>query len=189
MQVMKHLVFPTVADADAFIADLKAQNVVGDVSGTTSFQRRSNSVSTPSTTSTTTTTEQVVVAEGGGDGKEIAAGAVTGGALGTAAGLAAGAAVAATGGLAAIPVILGLGIGAAAGAATGAVAGHGLDDDAAAEVAGGTRRYESSYTLDDDHYDRINTAVGTDGRAVAVEDNIPTDIVEATAARHNGRFV
>lgn len=186
MQDMKHFVFPTVADADAFIADLKAQNVVGDVSGTTSFQRRS-SVTTPATPVTTTQTQEVVVADGGGDGKDMAAGAVAGGALGTAAGLAAGAVVAATGGLAAIPVILGLGIGAAAGAATGAVSGHGLEDDAVA--AAGTRRYESSYTLDDDHYDRLNTAVGTAGRAVAVEDNIPDDIVRATAARHNGRFV
>ncbi|WP_135228340.1 hypothetical protein [Deinococcus fonticola] len=184
---MKHYVFPTVSDADAFIADLKAQNVVGDVSGQTSYHRRTELQTTPTTTTTATTTEQAVVAEAGGDGKDVAAGAVTGGALGTAAGLAAGALVAATGGLAAIPVVLGLGIGAAAGAATGAVSGHGLDDDAAAEVAGGTRRYQDSYTLENDEYDRLHGAVSNDGRLVAVEDNIPADIVAATAARHNGR--
>lgn len=181
---MKRYVFPTVSDADAFIADLKAQNVVGDVSGTTSYQRR-DTVATPATTATTT--NEVVVAEGGGDGKDIAAGAVAGGALGTAAGLAAGAAVVATGGLAAIPVILGLGIGAAAGAATGAVAGNGLNDDAAAEVAG-ARRYEDSYVLENDEYDRLHSAVGTDGRVVAVENSVPANIADATAARHNGRL-
>lgn len=190
---MKHLIFPTVADADAFIADLKGQNVVGDVSGTTSY-RRHNALEAveevPATTQVTQTSEQAVVAEAGGDGKDIAAGAVAGGTLGTAAGLAVGAAVAATGGLAAIPVILGLGIGAAAGAATGAVTGHGLDDDAAAEVANtSARRYQDSYTLQDSHYDQINTAISAGGRAVAVEDSIPADIVQATAARHNGRFV
>lgn len=206
MQAMKHFVFPTVADADAFIADLKAQNVVESVSGTTSYLRR-NAVqpapavaATPAVSPATTVTQEEVttqVAEAGGDGKDIAGGALKGGAIGTALGVAAGVAVAATGGLAAIPVILGLGIGAAAGAADGAVHGHGLDDDAVAEtgvidrevVSSTTPRYQDSYTLEDDQYDRLNTEVGTSGRLVAVEDNIPADIAVATATRHNGRQV
>lgn len=184
---MKHLVFPTKADADAFIADLQAQNVVESVTGTTSLRRQSE-MAAPTQTVAHTATETTVVAEGGGDGKDVATGALAGGALGTAAGLAAGAAVAATGGLAAIPIVLGLGVGAAAGAAAGAVGGHGLDDDAA-RAAANTQRYQDTYAVEDDYYDRLHTAVGNDGRAVAVEDNIPADIVEAAAARHNGRFV
>lgn len=179
---MKHLVFPTVADANAFIADLQSQNVVESVTGQTAFTRR-NAVAAPPPAVTDQEVVTTEVTDGGGDGKDMAAGALKGGAIGTAVGIAAGAVVAATGGLAAIPVVLGLGVGAAAGMADGAVHGHGLDDDSV------VRRYEDSYTLEDDHYDRMSTALGTAGRAVAVEDNIPADLVEATAARHNGRFV
>ncbi|WP_162485402.1 hypothetical protein [Deinococcus deserti] len=87
--------------------------------------------------------------ERGGDVGDITGGALKGGVIGTVAGLAAGAVVAASGGLAAIPVLLGLGIGAAAGAVHG--------DGRQNPIKG---RMEGCYSLDDRRYDRINPRLG-----------------------------
>ncbi|MFD1730243.1 hypothetical protein ACFSC4_02605 [Deinococcus malanensis] len=179
---MKHLVFPTTAQADAFIADLRSQGVIQPEVGQTSFHRRSDLGSGQTSTGKQTQVVTTEIVDGGGDAGDIAGGALKGGVIGTVAGLAAGAVVAATGGLAAVPVVLGLGVGAAAGAADGAVHGDGMQK----HVKG---RYDDRYSLDDDHYDRIQSEVGTEGRAVAVEDQVPADVVQAAAARHGGRFV
>ncbi|MFC4425316.1 hypothetical protein [Deinococcus navajonensis] len=178
---MKHFVFPTSAKADAFIADLQSQGVVEPEVGHTSFHRRS---AVQEGTSSSAPAQALVteVVDGGGDAGDVAGGALKGGVIGTVAGLAAGALVASTGGLAAIPVVLGLGVGAAAGAADGAVHGHGMEEHAG-------RRYEENYHLEDEHYDRLQSEVGTQGVPVAVEDAVPAEVVEAAAARHGGRLI
>lgn len=186
---MKHLIFPTVAQADAFVQDLQSQGAIQPEMGQTSFRRRTSAgmtgaATTPVAQTKTVTTEYV---DGGGDGEDVAKGALGGTALGAVAGVAAGAVVVATGGLAAVPVLLGMGalgsgIGAAAGAAEGAVNGDGM-------VTRQAQDYGAGYDLDDTHYDTMNSSVETGGRAIAIEDSVPADIVEAAAARHGGRFV
>ncbi|KEF33962.1 MULTISPECIES: hypothetical protein [Deinococcus] len=194
---MRHLIFPTVAQADAFVQDLLSQGVIQPEMGQTSFGRRSatttdmGTAATPATTQTATQTTTEYV-DGGGDAADMAGGALKGTALGAVAGVAAGAVVAATGGLAAVPVLLGMGalgsgIGAAAGTADAAVHGDGMETRVAAQ--GETRRYDDRYDLDDTHYNEIQSAVDAGGRAIAIEDDVPLDVVEATMARHGGRFV
>lgn len=194
---MRHLIFPTVAQADAFVQDLQSQGVIQPEMGQTSFQRRSSggnvgtttTQATQTTAATATTTEYV---DGGGDGADMAGGALKGTALGAVAGVAAGAVVAATGGLAAVPVLLGMGalgsgLGAAAGTADAAVHGDGMETRVAA--SGDARRYEDRYDFDDTHYSDIQTTVDAGGRAIAIEDDVPMDVVEAAMTRHGGRFV
>ncbi|WP_338014466.1 hypothetical protein [Deinococcus cavernae] len=172
---MKHILFPTVADADAFIADLQSQGVARPELGNATFNRR------------TTTTTGEVVGDASAGAEDAGAGAVKGTGVGALVGAAAGVlgagAVVATGGLA-LPVILGMtalgsGVGAAVGAAGGAA---GIDENADGRTAGG-------YDLDDNYYDEIHTSVSGGGRAVAVEDNVPADVLNAAVSRHNGRFV
>jgi len=186
---MKHLIFPTVAQADAFVQDLQSQGVIQPEMGQTSFRRRSEAGSMGGATTGTQQTQTVTTeyVDGGGDGEDMAKGALGGTAVGAVAGAAAGALVVATGGLAAVPVLLGMGalgsgIGAAAGAAEGAVSGDGMVTRQAQDHAGG-------YDVDDSHYDTMSSTVETGGRAIAIEDSIPADIVEAAASRHGGRFV
>lgn len=191
---MRHLIFPTVAQADAFVQDLMSQGVIQPEMGQTSFQRRSSVSSMDTTTTqtsaaTATTTEYV---DGGGDGQDMAGGALKGTALGAVAGVAAGAVVAATGGLAAVPVLLGMGalgsgLGAAAGTADAAVHGDGMETRVAGQ--GGTRNYDERYEFEDTHYNDIQSTVDAGGRAIAIEDDVPLDVVEAAMARHGGRFV
>ncbi|MPY67584.1 hypothetical protein F8S09_12955 [Deinococcus sp. SDU3-2] len=196
---MRHLIFPTVAQADAFVQDLLSQGVIQPEMGQTSFQRRTaagsvgaadmGTTTSQTNTATATTTEYV---DGGGDGADMAGGALKGTALGAVAGVAAGAVVAATGGLAAVPVLLGMGalgsgIGAAAGTADAAVHGDGMETRVAA--SGETRSYEDRYEFEDTHYNDMQTTVDAGGRAIAIEDDVPMDVVEAAMARHGGRFV
>ena len=178
MAPMRHFVFPSTAQADAFIADLRSQNLIQQDIQTASFRRR-----TPVTTGTTTQTVTTEVVDGGGDTGEMVGGALKGGVIGTAAGLAAGAVVAATGGLAAIPVILGLGLGATAGMTDAALHGDGNEENARRTAL----ERHTDYDLDDDHYDRLNSAAVNDNRLVAVEDNVDHAAVDAAAARHGGR--
>ena len=176
-RAMKHILFPTVADADAFIADLQNQGVVRPQVGTATLNRTS-----PATVGTTTT--QVV--EGGGTAEDAGAGAVKGtgvGALvGAAAGILGAGAVVASGGLA-LPVILGMtALGSGVGAAVGGIGGAaGVD-----ETGDG---YTTTTTVDDHYYDHLHAGVQSGGRAVAVDDNVPTDVLNAAVARHNGQFV
>lgn len=200
---MRHLIFPTVAQADAFVQDLLSQGVIQPEMGQTSFQRRTSAgtmggtggvatTTTQTNTATATTTEYV---DGGGDGADMAGGALKGTALGAVAGVAAGAVVAATGGLAAVPVLLGMGalgsgIGAAAGTADAAVHGDGMETRVAAQgEAAGPRSYEDRYEFEETHYNDLQSTVDAGGRAIAIEDDVPMDVVEAAMARHGGRFV
>ncbi|GGI88298.1 hypothetical protein [Deinococcus wulumuqiensis] len=197
---MKHILFPTVAAADAFIADLQSRGVVQPEVGTMNMNRRvqqaatAGTVATPTTTTTTTTTDYV---EGGGTAEDAGAGAVKGtvagaltgaaaGVLGTAATLGtAAAATVATGGLA-LPVILGMaalgsGVGAAVGAAGGAA---GVD-----ETGGAVRSSYDTYEADDAYYNRIHERVNAGGRAVAVDDNVPQDVLMEAVSKHGGEIV
>lgn len=174
---MKHILFPTVAAADAFIADLQAQNVVRSVSNGNLGLRGAAPAATATTTTTTTNVD------GGGTAEDAAAGAAKGTGVGAVVGAVAGVlgagAVVATGGLA-LPVILGM---TAAGAATGAAVG-GLGGAAGVDETGGYR-----YEVEQTQYDRYNNSYNTGGRAVAVDDNIPADILDAAVRKHGGEYV
>ncbi len=173
---MKHILFPTVADADAFIADLQSSGAIHPEVRTATLNRR------------TATGEVVAGADAGAE--DAGAGAVKGtgvGALvGAAAGILGAGAVVATGGLA-LPVILGMtALGSGVGAAVGGIGGaSGIDEN------GDGRTSASGYdsTVDDHYYDHLNTSVQGGGRAVAVDDNVPADVLNAAMARHKGAFV
>lgn len=198
--------FPTVAAADAFIADLQARGVVKPEVGSMTLNRRvanaaagtaPTAVSTPATSHTTTD-----YVEGGGTAEDAGAGAVKGtvagaltgvaaGVLGTAATIGATAATVATGGLA-LPVILGMAaLGSGVGAAVGAMGGAAGVDETGGEVrtTTTTTSYQNSYDADDAYYNRINDRVSTGGRVVAVDDNVPADVLAETVAKHGGEII
>lgn len=181
IQAMKHILFPTVADADAFIADLQNQGVVRPEVGTTTLNRRTPDERGPAM-STTDTTEYV---EGGGTAEDATVGAVKGTGVGAVVGAVAGVlgagAVVASGGLA-LPVILGMtAAGAGVGAAVGGIGGAaGVDETGDDSV---------TTTVEDQYYDRLNSSVNAGGRAIAVDENVPNDVLTAAVSRHNGQFV
>ncbi|WP_104989647.1 hypothetical protein [Deinococcus sp. NW-56] len=181
---MRHLLFPSKAQADAFIDDLRSQGLIQPEMGQTTVNRRMAG----GTMGTTTTTGTQYV-QGGGTPEDAGEGAVKGTGVGAAVGAAAGvlgtAATVATGGLA-LPVILGMtALGSGVGAAVGAIGGAaGVD-----ETGGASRSYSSSSDVSDEQYERLRSSAGESGRAVAVEESIPADAVEAAAARHGGQFV
>ena len=196
---MKHILFPTVSAADAFIADLQSRGVVQPQVGTMNMSRRVQQAATdaantgtvaaaPATTTTTTTTEYV---QGGGTAEDAGAGAVTGTVAGALTGAAAAvigtAATVATGGLA-LPVILGMtALGSGVGAAVGAVGGA-----AGVDETGGTTTsssYSTNYEADDTYYNRVNESVNAGGRAVAVDDNVPQDVLMDAVNKHGGEIV
>lgn len=171
---MKHLLFPSKEQADAFIEDLRAQGLIQPEIGQTTFNRRGGMTDTTTTRTTSDMGNASPEAEAAGEGAVEGTG--VGAAVGAVAGVAGAAATVATGGLA-LPVILGMtALGAGVGAAVGAAGG--------AESADSMNGY-----LDDTRYDTLNSGMQGGGRAVAVEDNVPADAVQAAAARHGGRFV
>ncbi|EYB67112.1 hypothetical protein DEIPH_ctg051orf0019 [Deinococcus phoenicis] len=169
---MKHLLFPSQQQADAFIEDLRAQGLIQPEIGNTMLNRRG--------TTTQTTTTRTDFVEGGGTAEDAGEGAIegtgVGAAVGAVAGVAGAVATVATGGLA-LPVILGMtALGAGVGAGVGAIGGAaGVD--------------ETGGYVEEDRYDRLNSGMSNGGRAIAVEDSVPADAVEAAAARHGGQFV
>ncbi|THF86525.1 hypothetical protein E7T09_10475 [Deinococcus sp. KSM4-11] len=171
---MKHIMFPTAADADAFLADVQQK---GATLGSATYTRR-----------TTTTDGTVADAEAGAE--DAGAGAVkgtgVGAVVGAAAGLLATAGAVATGGLA-IPVILGFaalgsGVGAAVGATGGAM---GIDENADGRTADAGN---TAYAANDDYYDRMDSTVNSGGRVIAVQDPVPADVM-AAATQHGGEIV
>jgi hypothetical protein len=201
---MKHILFPTVAAADAFIADLQSRGVVRPELGTTTLGRRSmqdmgSASMTPGTVQTGTVQTGDYATEGGtaedagaGAVKGTVAGLVSGaaiGVIGTATGLiATTAATVATGGLA-LPVILGLAaLGSGVGAAVGGIGGAaGVDETPDGPVT--TSDYATSSHIADDHYDRLDSGINAGGRAVAVDENVPTDVLEEVMRAHDGHYV
>ena len=201
---MKHILFPTVAAADAFIADLQSRGVVRPELGTTTLGRRSmQDMGSASMTPGTTTPGAMQTgdyATEGGTAEDAGAGAVKGtvaglvsgaaiGVIGTATGLiATTAATVATGGLA-LPVILGLAaLGSGVGAAVGGIGGAaGVDETPDGPVT--TSDYATSSHIDDDHYDRLDSGINAGGRAVAVDESVPTDVLEEVMRSHDGHYV
>ena len=217
---MKHILFPTTAQADAFIAEMQQTGVVAPNMGRSTYGRHSEMSAAQTTdngmadtygsgmdgqSGTASSTGDVrtysddyadgqpsAAAEDAGAGavKGTGVGAVVGagaGLLGTAGTVAGIGATVATGGLA-IPVVLGMaalgaGVGAAVGAAGGAAGVDENHDGRTADDDYGT------YGVNDDYYDRMNSTVNAGGRAVAVEDAIPYDVVAEAAKRHGGEFV
>lgn len=196
---MKHILFPSVAAADAFIADLQSRGVVQPEVGTMNMNRRVQQAATGGTdmTSTTTSTTTTDYVDGGGTAEDAGAGAVKGTVAGALTGAAAGvigtaatvgtatAATVATGGLA-LPVILGMAaLGSGVGAAVGAVGGAaGVD-----ETGGTARSSYDNYEADDAYYNRIHEGVNAGGRAVAVDDNVPQDVLMEAVTKHGGEIV
>ena len=182
---MKHALFPSVAAADAFIADLQQQEVVTLDSRTINVNRRGGAAtSTDGYTSTIAEEAGEGAVKGTGVGVVVGAAAgalITAGVLGTVA------ATVATGGLA-LPVILGM---AAAGAGVGAAVGAaGGAEGAESDANGGTAaRYSSNYAVDDAHYDQMNQGVAAGGRAVAIEESVPQGALDAALQRHGGHLI
>jgi hypothetical protein len=194
---MKHILFPTVAAADAFIADLQSRGAIKPEIGTTNINRRTSPDALGTTAPTTSTQYNPDVdgsGIGGGTAEDAGEGAVKGtvaglvaggaiGAIGTATGvIGATAATVATGGLA-LPVILGMaalgsGVGAAVGAAGGAA---GVDETGS--------HYHGNMDVEDDSYNRIHEGVNAGGRAVAVDEHVRADVLEEAMRAHDGHFV
>ncbi|MDV6373701.1 hypothetical protein [Deinococcus arenicola] len=209
---MKHILFPTTAQADAFVAEMQEKGVVAPTMGTSTYGRHSEMGVAQTTDSGMDNSSAAGVrnyddgqpsaaaedagagaVKGTGVGAVVGAGAGVIGTIGTVAGIGA---TVATGGLA-IPVILGMaalgaGVGAAVGATGGAAGidenkdGRTANDDAGMDYSASDH---GSYGVSDDYYDRVNTTMNAGGRAVAVEDAIPADVVAEVAKRHGGEFV
>lgn len=199
---MKHILFPTVSAADAFIADLQARGVVQPEVGTMNMSRRmqnaaadaGSTVSTGAVATPATTSQTTEYVEGGGTAEDAGAGAVKGTVAGALTGAAAGvigtAAAVATGGLA-LPVILGMAaLGSGVGAAVGAVGGAaGVDETGGTVTTTTTSQYPSSYEADDAYYNRVSERVNAGGRVVAVDDNVPSDVLTEAVTKHGGEIL
>ncbi len=177
---MRHLLFPTVAQADAFVQDLQSQGLIRPEMGQASVNRHS---AMGGVTNGTMDNRNAGL-DDGGTAEDAGEGAIKGTGVGLVAGAVAGvvatATTVATGGLA-LPVILGMAaLGSGVGAGVGAIGGAaGVDETG----------YDNGYGVSDDHYDRINDTMSSGGRAIAVEDSVPMDAVQAAADRHGGQFV
>ena len=207
---MKYILFPTKDAADAFIADMQTRGAVQPEVGSTTLNRRT--LGTDLNTSGTAVIDDVrtgptssggVVDSGGvGDGgtaEDAGAGAVKGTVVGAVTGVAAaligGAATIATGGLA-LPVILGMAaLGSGVGAAVGGIGGAAGVDETGATGTGTTGTgmtatgYATTSDVDDDYYNRIDSGVSAGGRAVAVEDTVPQDVLDEAVRTHGGKLV
>jgi hypothetical protein len=219
---MKHILFPTVDAADAFIADLQSRGVVQPEMGQMTVNRRqaggmAGQMGTGTTTGmgSSAGTDSLVGASRldsvensgvnradayleGGTAEDAGAGAVKGtvaGAIAGAVSAVVGTAVTiGTGGLA-LPVVLGLtalgsGVGAAVGAAGGAA---GVDETGDGTRMAGTgsigSRYPDSAEMDEEQYGRLHSGMNSGGRAVAVDDNVPQDVLNDVVRAHGGQFV
>ena len=175
---MKHLLFPTTTQADAFVQDLQAQGAIRPEQGQANFARPS--AATTGAVGSTSTDAAYNSGTADPAAEEAGEGAIEGTGVGAVVGAVAGVvATVATGGAAAIPILLGMtalgsGVGAGVGAVGGAV-------DAEADGSG--------HTYTDEQYDRINNHMASGGRAIAVDDSVPADVVDAAAKRHGGEYV
>lgn len=188
---MKHLLFPTVAQADAFVQDLQSRGVIQSEMGQASLNRSggmsgasTGSVGSETGVAATTSDGSAPPYVEGGTAEEAGDGAIKGTGVGVAVGTVVGAvATVATGGLAAVPVILGMAaLGSGVGAGVGAVGG-------AAGAEATTGGSQSSYDVTDEQHDRLSAGMSSGGRAIAIDDSVPADIVAEAAARHGGQFV
>ncbi len=157
---MKHLIFPSAAEADAFAAELQARGLV-------QAERGQAPLNPPPTTPPRRPVE-------GADGEhhDNANGAVVGTGVGLAVGAVTGAlATIVTGGAAVVPVLLGMAaLGSGIGAGVGAMGGPTI----------GSHDTDAIFT--DEHHGHAAA-----GRLIAVDDTVPADAVDEVAARHGGR--
>ena len=99
-------------------------------------------------------------------------------------------ATAATGGLAAVPVILGMAaLGSGVGAGVGAIGGAAGVDETSVHGVDDTADYDTTSTVTGEQHDALSAGVAGGGHAIAVADSVPDDVVRATAERHGGHFV
>ncbi|MFC4452176.1 hypothetical protein [Deinococcus sonorensis] len=185
---MKHLIFPSTAQADAFVQDLLAQGVIQPETRQASFNRQSQY----SGSDTRLNDDRrdfdgtgPVEGMGGGTAEDAGEGAVKGTVAGAVAGGVVGAvATAASGGLL-LPVVLGMtALGSGVGAGVGAIGGAAGVDETGSGGYGAGAQY-----VDDDRYSRMEASHSSGGRAIAVEDSVPDDVVRAAAARHGGELI
>ena len=192
---MKHLAFPTKAQADEFIQDLQSQGVIQKGLGTTDLSR--STVTNPNSSNMNSSSTLSDPMLEGGTAEDAGLGAVRCTGAGVVAGAVAGVvATIATGGLADIPTILGMtALGAAVGAAGGAMGvdetatDSSLKSDSALIGSTGAGLSGAGSSLTDDQYNRLNTHVSSGGYPVAVDDSVPADIVASAVTRHGGEFV
>lgn len=202
---MKHILFSTVSDADAFIADLQARGAVQPEVGHMTVNRREAGLSETGSQGTQgglvgarldDLDDHATLTHEGGTAEDAGAGAVKGtvaGAIAGAVSAVVGTAVTVgTGGLA-LPVVLGLtALGSGVGAAVGGIGGAaGVDETAERGVGTDSiaSRYPASAELDDEQYGRLDSGMTAGGRAVAVDDNVPQDVLEDAVRAHGGQFV
>ncbi|GGR41529.1 hypothetical protein [Deinococcus ruber] len=178
---MRHIAFPTEQAATAFQQDLIAQGLATPDTGRALLTRRSDAVAADLHGGTP---EDAGVGAIKGTEAGLAVGAVAGvltttGVLGAAA---ATAATVATGGLA-LPIILGMAaLGAGVGAAVGGVGGAaGVDETHGAG--------QHTYEVDHGHYDDLSTRVSQGEQVLAVDDAIPTAVLDDTVRRHGGHLI
>ena len=135
--------------------------------------------------------DELRVTDGGGTAEDAGAGAIKGTGVGAVVGAVAGVvATVTTGGLAAVPVILGMAaLGSGVGAGVGAIGGAAGVDETSVQGIDDTADYDTSSVVTDEQHDRLSSGVAGGGHAIAVADSVPDDVVRATAERHGGQFV
>ncbi|GGR08009.1 hypothetical protein [Deinococcus ruber] len=204
---MKHLLFPTLAQADAFIKDLQDQGAIRPQLGRTSVTResgampdsdmQSGSVANASGGALTSSgsidalDEELYTHDGGGTAEDAGAGAIKGTGVGAVVGAVAGVvATVTTGGLAAVPVILGMAaLGSGVGAGVGAIGGAAGVDETSVQGIDDSGDYSTSSYVTDEQHDTLSAGVANGGHAIAVADSVPDELVRTVAERHGGQFV
>jgi len=81
---------------------------------------------------------------------------------------------------------LGSGVGAAVGAVGGAA---GVDETGGTSYDSYSDSYTTNYEADDAYYNRVNESVNAGGRAVAVDDNVPQDVLMDAVNKHGGEIL
>ena len=218
---MRHLLFPTIAQADAFIRDLQDQGAIRPQLGRTSLTRASGAMPGSDSAADGTLSDGTplgrpvsgAVSEGsvgtggsridaldeeltdghlgGGTAEDAGAGAVKGTGVGAVVGAIAGAvATVASGGLLAVPVVLGMAaLGSGVGAGVGAIGGAAGVNETSVQGVDDSAEYPSSYAVSDEQHTRMSQGVASGGHAIAVADSVPEDVVRTAAQRHGGQFV
>ncbi|WP_261665339.1 hypothetical protein [Deinococcus sp. Marseille-Q6407] len=163
---MQHFVFPSNDHAQAFIQDVQAAGI------SPAHIHLANVRPVETTEQTTVVDGTPAMTPGEGATSGIGAGALVGAAAGIAVTIA-------TGGLGAVPLILGF---SALGAATGGVSG-------AVEGAVETATAGPDGYLDETRRHQIVQHIQEGGQSLAVDDVTNTDLVNSLAVKHGGQLV
>lgn len=179
---MRYVTFPSKNDADAFVASL-AQEQAGMLSNRHLRFTPGTTVTPGGQTLITDKDGNRYVATDGGTADDAGQGAIKGTGVGAVVGAVAGTiATVATGGLA-LPLVLGMAVlGSGVGASVGAVGGALGVDETPGDTLLGTKEV---IDLNDEDRDLIYVR-GGEGRAIAVDDSVPLDVVERLSGQHGG---